>query len=350
VVYIYGSLFDLREPTLGVRPSGQDAGVPDSLRQGHFFKDGADEGPIELFPNTCVVLDPGAIGDDFGAANDAGFSYYVTIGNGEDPRQAFNNILVAAFTPGQVKPIAFLAPKSFPCQTNGNTFFRIPQEDDEDNFLVRRRNGPPGTNESVRFANLDDYHLHYWPNDTAHEYERDSKLKNPDFHSFDTDTGAPHKGDDLRLRPRTPADDPESPAWRAAVTMPDLLRDMYVAATGTVPTDPAMAADRRPRNHLARRPSYGAVPAWRVLGRAPHFGTRRGPRSWQAARGWGRSHGQLGPYHLGLFLAVPRHAGCGSGSTHPSLEDSAGECYDDDGRDRFRCLTPIATARHGLRL
>jgi hypothetical protein len=57
----------------------------------------------------------------------------------------------------------------------------------------------------------------------------------------------------------------------------------------------AMAAGRRPRNHLARRPSYGAVPAWRVLGRAPHFGTRRGPRSWQAARGCGRSHGQLGP-------------------------------------------------------
>lgn len=235
VVYIYGNLFDLREPTLGIRPSGPDTGVTDSLRQGHFFKDGADEGPIELFHNTCVVLDPGANGTDFSAANDAGFSYYVTIGKGEDPRRAFNNILVAAFTPGQVKPIAFLAPKSFSCQTNGNTFFRVPQEDDEDNFLVRRRNGPPGTNESVGFATLDDYRLHYWPNDTAHEYEHDSRLEDPGFRSFDTDTGAPHQGDDLRLGPRTPANDPE--AWRAAVALPDLLRDMYVAATGTVPTD-----------------------------------------------------------------------------------------------------------------
>ena len=61
-VHIYGNLFDIREPTLGKRPTGE--GWPDSLRQGHFFKDGANEGPIFLFHNTCLVFDPGAKGDD----------------------------------------------------------------------------------------------------------------------------------------------------------------------------------------------------------------------------------------------------------------------------------------------
>jgi hypothetical protein len=43
----------------------------------------------------------------------------------------------------------------------------------------------------------------------------------------------------------------------------------------------AMAADRRPRNHLARPRSHRAVLACRILRRAPHFGTRRGARTWQ---------------------------------------------------------------------
>jgi hypothetical protein len=34
----------------------------------------------------------------------------------------------------------------------------------------------------------------------------------------------------------------------------------------------------------------------------------------------------LDPYHLGLVLAMLRHAGCGSRSTNNSSEDSAGEC------------------------
>jgi hypothetical protein len=37
----------------------------------------------------------------------------------------------------------------------------------------------------------------------------------------------------------------------------------------------------------------------------------------------------LDPYHLALVLAVLRHVACGSGSTHPSSEDSAGECLCD---------------------
>jgi hypothetical protein len=34
----------------------------------------------------------------------------------------------------------------------------------------------------------------------------------------------------------------------------------------------------------------------------------------------------LDPYHLGLVLAVLRHASCGSGLTRNSSEDSAGQC------------------------
>jgi hypothetical protein len=33
----------------------------------------------------------------------------------------------------------------------------------------------------------------------------------------------------------------------------------------------------------------------------------------------------LDPYHLGLVLAVLRHAGCGSGSTRKSAQDAAGQ-------------------------
>jgi hypothetical protein len=48
----------------------------------------------------------------------------------------------------------------------------------------------------------------------------------------------------------------------------------------------------------------------------------------KTARRRGRSHGQLGPHHLGLVLAMLRHAGCGSGPTRPSSEDSASACDD----------------------
>jgi hypothetical protein len=232
-VYIYGNLVDIRQPTLGNRPSGNDVGVPDSLRQGQFFKDGADEGPIDLFHNTCLVLDPGAIGDDLGDANKAGFSYYVTIGNGEEPRTAFNNIMVAVFTPGATKPIAFLAPKSFVTETNGNTFFRIPKDDSMVNFRVLRK-VKDVTKEEETFVDLDAYRAHYWP-DGVGEYERDSTLEDPEdpmFKSFDNVTGMPHTRDDLRLRLH-----PGSNAKDAAVEMPAELHDLYVEATGTEPAD-----------------------------------------------------------------------------------------------------------------
>ena len=233
-VHIYGNLFDVREPTLGKRPTGE--GLPDSLRQGHFFKDGANEGSIFLFHNTCLVFNPGAKGDDLTDLNDAGFAYYSTIGTSE-PRPAYNNIFVAAFTPAEdLKPIAFLPPDRFG-PTDGNTYLRIPKGSDGDaNFIVRRRVGDNLTDD-FSFPNLDDYQAQYWPNDEAHEYEHDGQLGDPGagdpgFKSFDTATGRPHRGDDLRLRFH-----PKSPAKGTAVDMPQELTDMYSNATGTVPTD-----------------------------------------------------------------------------------------------------------------
>jgi hypothetical protein len=49
------------------------------------------------------------------------------------------------------------------------------------------------------------------------------------------------------------------------------------------PGQPWLRTDDR-RNHLARRPGHRAVLKCRVLRRTPHSGTRRGPRTWQAAR------------------------------------------------------------------
>jgi len=229
-VHVYGNLIDVRRPTLAKRPAAADSGILDSLKQGHFFKDGADEGEISLFHNTLLVRDPGVLGDDVEDGNDAGFAYFATIGRGEKPRTAFNNIMVAVFTPGAAKPIAFLAPKSFVTETNGNAFFRIPQADSSPRFIVRRR-GSGATDESRTFADLDDYRNHYWP-DGAGAYERNSTLKDPCFVSFDHVTGAPHRRDDLRLRHH-----PRSHAKDTAVELPAALRGLYVAATGAQPTD-----------------------------------------------------------------------------------------------------------------
>ena len=202
-VHVYGNLIDIRRPTLGVRPK-TETGAPDSLRQGHFFKDGVNEGRIELFHNTCVVLDPGAKGDDLADLTDAGFSYFINIGASE-PRQAFNNILVAVYTSdSQLRPIAFLAPASFITQSDGNTYFRIPEgEEGSINFQIRSVDGD--VTESGAYATLADYRNDQWPPDGEGGYEAESAREDPMFRSFDTATGRPRHGDDLRLHSESPA-------------------------------------------------------------------------------------------------------------------------------------------------
>ena len=228
-VYVYGNLIDIRRPTLGIRPK-TETGVPDSLRQGHFFKDGVNEGRIELFHNTCVVLDPGARGDDLADLTDAGFSYFINIGESE-PRRAFNNIMVAVYTSdSHLRPIAFLAPALFITQSDGNTYFRIPEgAEGSINFQLRRT--VDGTvQESGEYAALADYRNDQWPPAGEGGYEAESALEDPMFRSFDTATGRPRHGDDLRLHS-------ENPAKGNAVLLPAELRQMYLEATGEEPID-----------------------------------------------------------------------------------------------------------------
>ena len=79
------------------------------------------------------------------------------------------------------------------------------------------------------YPDLPDYRQHYWP-DGVDPYEEWGKLENPEFRSFDVATGRPRRSDDFRL-------DAGSPAKDCVVEMPQVLRDMYKAATGTVSTD-----------------------------------------------------------------------------------------------------------------
>jgi hypothetical protein len=230
-VHVYGNLIDIRQPTLGIRRRTADSPPASSLRQGHFFKDGANEGRIELFHNTCVVLDPGAAGADFDDLTDAGFSYFINIGTSL-PRRAFDNIMVAVYTSdSHLRPIAFLAPASFSTQSDGNTYFRIPRGPDGSLNFEIRRSADGAVVESGSFRTLADYRNAQWPPAGVGGYEAQSTLEDPMFRSFDTVTGRPRHGDDLRLHG-------ESPAKGAASTeLPEELRAMYREATGEEPLD-----------------------------------------------------------------------------------------------------------------
>jgi len=237
-VHIYGNLFDLRSPTVGRRPEA--SGDHNVMRQGQFFKNGGDEGEINMFHNTCLVLDPGARGDT-GGVNDVGFTYYSGLAK-SDARSAYNNIFVAAYTDDPPHPIAVLAPLSFECEAAGNMFFRVPTGD-LDNFMVRRRAETEEEEDEIRsFKDLAEFWETYWPGqptDGPPVHERSSLLKNrwsfnPWFKSFDTATGRPRRGDDLRLWKFLLW---KSPGKGTAVGIPDALEDKYVAATGSLPAD-----------------------------------------------------------------------------------------------------------------
>ncbi len=224
-VYLYGNLIDLRLPTLGIRRTSVDSPGTDSLRRGHFFKDGADEGRIELFHNTCIVLDPGAKVDNTDSLTDAGYAYFI---HPEDslPRRALNNILVAVYTDqAHVRPIAFLAPAEFVTQSDGNTFFRVPADaEDSIRFLVRTGTGDATTDR--KYPTLTAYRRGQWPPDGAGGYEAKSVVGDPLFNRFDTDL--PERRADFRLQP-------DSPARDNLADLPQNLFDMHKDATGFKP-------------------------------------------------------------------------------------------------------------------
>jgi hypothetical protein len=79
---------------------------------------------------------------------------------------------------------------------------------------------------------------------------------------------------------------------------------------------------------------------------------RSGARLWRTGRpddvGGASVSGlmaSLDSYHLDLVLAVLGHAGSGGPTRNSSNDPKAVIVMTDDGRDRFRCLTRIATAR-----
>lgn len=199
-VRIFRNLVDLREPTASIRPAADGA---DPFRTGVFVKlNGPGEGPIDLWHNTCVVLNPGA-GVDDPEQDDltaVGFGHYRALlptREGEDwvtdPRRSFNNVFVAVYPdPGRMKPIAFLPPSSFAGLTDGNVYTRLDPGSTTDRYLVVGQGG-------------------YRDLDGADGYRADSppheasgrQLAAPSFVSFAAD-GHPDPGDDLRPRLGSP--------------------------------------------------------------------------------------------------------------------------------------------------
>jgi hypothetical protein len=224
-VYLYGNLIDLRLPTLGIRRTSASSPGTDSLRRGHFFKDGVNEGQIELFHNTCIVLDPGAKVDNPDGLTDAGYAYFIHPEESQ-PRRAFNNILVAVYTdPARLRPIAFLAPADFATQSDGNTYFRVPAgTENSTRFLVRTGSGNAAT--EVGYPSLLAYRRDQWPPNGAGGYEAKSVVGDPLFNKFDSDL--PERRADFRLRP-------DSPARENLGDLPQKLSDMYGDATGFAP-------------------------------------------------------------------------------------------------------------------
>jgi hypothetical protein len=187
-VRIFRNLFDLRQPTLGIRPR-HDGDNP--MRQGQLFKSNGPEGPIDLWHNTCLTLNAGAKVVDGEAVdhNDAGFSHYANLQEGGDlagRRRAFNNIFVAAYpVDGITKPIAFLpaGPKG---PTDGNTYHRVgPPAPMVQAFIVAE--------DATEYFTLAAYHNEYG-------WEGQGWLADPTFVSYDTWAGYPFLDDDLRLR------------------------------------------------------------------------------------------------------------------------------------------------------
>lgn len=209
-VYIYRNLFDLRAPTLGNRPTGEPG--QHSLRQGTFYKDGENEGPIDLFHNTCVVRDAGGIGTSGDRMVAAGFAHYRPLRNA-NRRRSFNNIFVAVYTqPGQSKAIAFLPPSHGLFPTDGNAYHRFDDDGAQPRFLLSGTGAssgdPEDPDDGADFPSYPD--LDAYQNDQMPQ-ERFGVKKNPMFRSFDPGGAIDPDADDFRLQQMSPAHN--SPAW-----------------------------------------------------------------------------------------------------------------------------------------
>jgi hypothetical protein len=229
---IFRNLFDLRSPIAAIRrrPAGDLEGEDVSpFRFGEFYKgkNSGNDGPIDLFQNTCLVR---------AQEGQASFQFYRhSTPPGPPPslgaRRSFNNIFVDVEpAPRQSeRATAYLptfVPGSWPA--DGNCYFRVGaffENEEPDLTGVLRHEGPPGFPQPKEYSSLAVYRAGPPGTDSYFEqsktlylpgYERHSIDVDPQFRGFDP-SGLPTAGDDLRLAEPSPAG--SSPAAGSGVIL-----------------------------------------------------------------------------------------------------------------------------------
>jgi hypothetical protein len=215
-IRIFRNLIDIREPTLGIR---RGEPVDNPFRMGQFYKSNGLEGKIDLWHNTCLVMNAGA---KFGASgqledlNRAGFAHYREFRkDGKDAlrRRAYNNIFVAAYSNSDVtKPIAFLPPGDFLGPSDGNLYERVGPEDATDSSTDVHKFAVTG--DATPFHDIGAYQAKY-------PWEVGGLRQHPLFISFDHAAGQPLPDDDLRPRGKSAAHPTGSPAKGSAIPLAD---------------------------------------------------------------------------------------------------------------------------------
>lgn len=204
-IRIFRNLFDLRSPTLGIRPRHA---FDNPLRHGQFYKSNGPEGPFDLWHNTCLTLNAGAtyLAGEPDELNDAGFNHYASVqdhdGVPAGRRRAFNNIFVAAYPfEGLARPVAFL-PTNVLGPTDGNTYCRVgPSPAPPDPTAPTDPTSPPAQGVQA-FVVRGDPRAYFTvaAYETDHGWEEQGRLADPGFVSHDNWAGYPYPDDDLRLQ------------------------------------------------------------------------------------------------------------------------------------------------------
>jgi hypothetical protein len=233
---IFRNLFDLRSPIAAIRPR-PDGDLEDEklgehvppFQFGQFYKgkNSGDDGPIDLFQNTCLVRSQ---------EGETSFQFYrhspplsppPPLGPPPPPgpRQSFNNIFVDVEPAPKEhnRATAYLPtfePGSWP--TDGNCYFRVgaffADEGPERTGVLRHDAFPgfnsfPGFPQPKEYSSLAEYRAdppgtdgYFQQSKTLYEpgYENSSLDGDPQFREFDP-SGLPTAGDDLRLKPVSPA-------------------------------------------------------------------------------------------------------------------------------------------------
>ena len=210
---IFRNLFDLRSPIAAIRPR-PDGDLEEELegpvspfRFGQFYKGSNhdDDGPIDLFQNTCLVR------SQEGQASFQFYRHSTPLG----PRRSFNNIFVDVEPAPKEhnRATAYLPtfePGSWP--TDGNCYFRVgaffANEEPELTGVLRHEVFLPDLPQPKEYSSLAEYRAgppgtdsYFQQSKTLYApgYENSSIDVDPQFRGFDP-SGFPSAGDDLRLK------------------------------------------------------------------------------------------------------------------------------------------------------